>query len=112
MPTQSRGERGRFAPKSQENREVRSLRLTNATWEKLGELAASRSITRSDLLEESVQTAGVEQPIAPHLDDQIDQAIAHILEDPSVTRNGKDRESARRALEALRAYLSSPRNTR
>ncbi len=111
MSTQSRGERGRFAPKSDENREVRSLRLTDTTWEKLGELAASRSITRSDLIEEWVQAGGVEQPIAPHLD-QIDQAIAHILEDPAVTRNGKDRGSARRALEALRAYLSSPRNTR
>lgn len=112
MSTQSRGERGRFAPKSDENREVHSLRLTDTTWEKLGELAASRSITRSDLLEEWVQTGGVEQSITPHMDDQIDEAIAHILEDPTVTRSGKDRGSARRALEALRAYLSSPRNTR
>jgi len=99
MSPQGRSQCGRFSAKSDENREVRSLRLTDAAWRQLGDLAASRNITRADLVEE--WTLG--QP-ASRMD--LDQAIAKVLSDPVVTRNGKDRGSVRRALEALRNYLS------
>lgn len=111
MVKQERKEGGRFAPKSAEHREVRSLRLTDATWKKLGELADSRGITRADLIEEWMQTAAPAPTSSTNLD-QVDEAIAHILDDSTVTRNGKDKGSVRRSLEALRTYLSSPRNTR
>ena len=52
MNQQCRNELGKFSPKSNENRQVRSIRLTDATWDALGDLAASRSITRADLIEE------------------------------------------------------------
>lgn len=52
MNQQGRNELGKFSPKSNENRQVRSIRLTDATWDALGKLATSRSITRADLIEE------------------------------------------------------------
>ena len=52
MNQQGRNELGKFSAKSNENRQVRSIRLTDATWDALGELAISRSITRADLVEE------------------------------------------------------------
>ena len=52
MNSQGRNELGKFLSKSEEMREVRSIRLTNTTWNKLGELANERGITRADLIEE------------------------------------------------------------
>ena len=42
---------GKFALKNEKHRLVRSLRLTDATWEALGIAAQSLDITRADLLE-------------------------------------------------------------
>lgn len=108
MSTQSRGDRGRFAPKSDENREVRSIRLTDSTWQKLGEVADLRCITRADLIEQLVEAGQLDQePITSGVSlQQVEEAVAHILNDPVVTRNGKDRGSVRRALEALLKQLS------
>ena len=108
MSTQGRGERGRFAPKSTEHREVRSLRLTETTWEKLGTIADLRCITRSDLIEQLVESGALDQQPSTNGSSlqQVEEAIAQILNDPVVTRNGKDRGSVRRALEALLKRLS------
>ena len=46
---------GKFTLKNHDYRQVRSLRLTERTWKKLGEASESRSITRADLLENLVQ---------------------------------------------------------
>lgn len=43
---------GKFVLKNGEYRSVRSLRLTDKTWERLGQLAEDRGITRADLIEE------------------------------------------------------------
>jgi predicted DNA-binding ribbon-helix-helix protein len=51
MSQQGRNELGKFSSKSDENRQVRSIRLTDATWNALGEVANKRSITRADLIE-------------------------------------------------------------
>ena len=51
MTTQPR-ENGKFQPKSDQPREVRSIRATDQTWIQLGDYAESRGITRADLLEE------------------------------------------------------------
>ena len=105
MPPQGRSQRGRFAVKSDEHREVRSLRCTDATWQKLGELAELQGITRADLVEQ--WTTAAEKPTSNSGLDQIDAGITHVLNDPTVTRNGKDRGSVHRALEALRNFLAS-----
>jgi len=52
MIKQGRNESGKFASKSDEMRQVRSIRLTDAAWDSLGKLADKRSITRADLIEE------------------------------------------------------------
>lgn len=54
MTEQSRNKQGQFAPKSDEIRRVRSVRVTDTTWEQLGAMAEERGITRADLLEEWV----------------------------------------------------------
>ena len=106
MTKQRRGEAGKFAAKSSEHREVRSIRLTDTTWEKLGELADSRCITRADLIEQMVDSGELTQrPSSGTSLQQIEAAVTKILNDPQVTRNGKDRGSVRRALEALLKIL-------
>ena len=51
MNKQGRNESGKFAAKSNENRQVRSIRLTDSAWDTLGKIADERSITRADLVE-------------------------------------------------------------
>jgi hypothetical protein len=51
MTTQPR-DNGKFQNKSDQPREVRSIRATDSTWTKLGDYSESRGITRADLLEE------------------------------------------------------------
>lgn len=109
MSSQSRSEHGRFAAKSDAPREVRSIRLTDSTWEKLGDIADSRRITRADLIEELAQSGALDQqPAISRVNlQQVEDEAAQVLNDPTVTRNGKDRGSVRRALEALINRLSS-----
>lgn len=107
MSNQGRSEAGRFASKSDEPREVRSIRLTDSTWEKLGEIADLRCITRADLIEELVQSGVLDQQPTGLSVQQVENEAAQVLNDPTVTRNGKDRGSVRRALEALIKRLSS-----
>lgn len=47
---------GRFALKNDDYRSVRSLRLTDSTWEVLGAAAESLGITKADLLEQIVRS--------------------------------------------------------
>ena len=46
---------GRFISKSDDYRHLRSMRVTDEIWQKFGEMALERSITRADLLEEIVK---------------------------------------------------------
>lgn len=47
-----RDAQGKFAPKNDEHRLVRSIRLTDTTWSVLGVIADSLSLTKADLLEQ------------------------------------------------------------
>jgi len=109
MEKLARGESGKFVSKSDEARIVRSIRLTDTTWKKLGDAADSRCITRGDLVEQIV-TEGVLEQQTGNSDgvsvEQIEKLIAHIVNDPEITRNGKDRGSVKRALQALLSRLS------
>ena len=49
-----RSETGKFTAQSNERREVRSLRLTDSTWQALGDTAEKQGITRADLIEKIV----------------------------------------------------------
>jgi hypothetical protein len=108
MAEQGRGKAGRFAAKSAEHREVRSLRLTDSTWEKLGTAANSRCITRADLVEQIVELGLLDQEPASNgvSLQQVEELITQIIDDPEITRHGKDRGSVKRALQALLKRLS------
>lgn len=107
MNQQGRSEAGRFISKSNEFREVRSLRLTETTWQKLGAVAESQGITRADLIEQIVEQGILEQAsVGESTIQQVATAIERVLNDSTVTRNGRDRGSVRRALQALLNLLS------
>lgn len=48
---QTRDDFGHFENKSDEPRLVKSIRVTDSTWKKFGEVADSQNISRADLLE-------------------------------------------------------------
>ena len=56
-----RDDLGQFAQKSEEPREVRSIRLTDSTWKVLGQAAETQGITRADLLEKMAENGAFEQ---------------------------------------------------
>ena len=110
MANQGRSEAGKFAPKSDEPRSIRSIRVTDTTWEKPGTAANARCITRADLIEQLVESGALDdQPLSTSgIDIQaVEQAVTQILDDPAVTRNGKDRGAVRRSLDALLKVLRS-----
>ena len=50
---------GRFIHKSDDYRQVRSIRVTNEIWENFGKTALELGITRADLLEEIFKNDGL-----------------------------------------------------
>jgi predicted DNA-binding ribbon-helix-helix protein len=101
--TQDRNESGQFAAKSEEYRHVRSIRLTNTSWEKIGFAAEKRRITRADLIEQMAEDGvfdDVQLPLSTLLS-EVEAVVEEILNDPSVTRGGKDRGAVKRGLQAL-----------
>ncbi len=110
---QDRQEGGKFAPKSDEPRHVRSIRLTDTTWAKVGAAADKRRITRADLIEQMAEDGlfddqvlekglGRDQVLL-----EVKAAIKKVLENSVVTRKGKDRGAIRKGLEALLRELES-----
>ncbi|OUL35118.1 hypothetical protein BV372_12250 [Nostoc sp. T09] len=93
-----RDEYGQFKQKSNEPREVRSIRLTNSTWEKLGEIAQTAGVTRADIIEAMFETNTSVQKFSKA---EVKNLVEEILSDQEVTRTGKDRGSVKRGLEAL-----------
>ena len=67
-----RDETGRFIQKSLQPRKVRSIRLTDLTWEYLGELASNQCITRADLIEEFVENGVFEKKPKPDLESSLE----------------------------------------
>jgi predicted DNA-binding ribbon-helix-helix protein len=63
---QGRNEVGQFSAKGEERREVRSIRLTDSAWEKLGNIANERSITRADLIEDMMSLGDLIDDICTH----------------------------------------------
>jgi macrodomain Ter protein organizer (MatP/YcbG family) len=105
--TQDRNESGQFAAKSEEYRHVRSIRLTDTTWEKIGFAAERRRITRADLIEQMAEDGVFDGELksselsSDSFQDEIKAAIEEILSDSTVTRGGKDRGAVKRGLQAL-----------
>jgi hypothetical protein len=96
---------GKFAPKPTV-RQVRSLRATDEVWEQFKSLAQQRGLNPADYLEWAVTSGSLSPHSAPKPVD-LDSLVAQLLNDPTVTRDGKDRGSCRRALLAMVAALTS-----
>ncbi|MEY3067148.1 MAG: hypothetical protein RLZZ532_3940 [Cyanobacteriota bacterium] len=87
MSTQKRQESGRFAFKSNTHRLVRSIRLTDATWNTLGEVANSRGITRADLIEEIVSSGNFGGlPIEAKSNPKLDKGALETLSEKSLSK--------------------------
>ena len=56
---QQRNQRGQFTNKSDSERRIRSIRVTDQVWEKFGKMAIQQGITRADLLEEIIDNSRV-----------------------------------------------------
>lgn len=93
-------EKGRFASKSEADRQVRSIRATNRVWDDFGFLADQRRITRADLLEDWVKQSGTTGDTA-----QSAIAIALLKEALSLKANsgGAIKAKIKQALEYLEA---------
>ncbi len=108
---QDRQEGGKFAPKSDEPRHVRSIRLTDTTWAKIGAAADKRRITRADLVEQMAEDGvfdneiKITQSSRADLVHEIEVLIEEILSDSVVTRGAKDRGAVKRGLQALLSRL-------
>lgn len=74
---------GKFTLKNDDYRSVRSLRLTDSTWEALGGAAESLGITKADLLEQIVRSNDSSSPGITRLPEVIR---------PSNTREGDHRQ--------------------
>lgn len=66
-----RDAQGKFAPKDDEHRLVRSIRLTDTTWLVLGALADSLSLTKADLLEQMFRSSEHVHPSNTRLGEEI-----------------------------------------
>ena len=66
-----RDAQGKFAQKNDENRYVRSLRLTDTTWTALGDLAESLSFTRADYLEQMFRNKLYSLPSNTRIDKEL-----------------------------------------
>lgn len=56
---QGRDKKGRFGSKTKDGRKVRSMRVGDEAWDRLGKKASERGITRADLIEEFAMSDGV-----------------------------------------------------
>lgn len=98
MSNQKHNERGQFVAKSDQERQVRSIRATDTVWDTFGKMADKASITRADLLEQWVTHGGAIQASA---------AVAVLEEALTLKANtgGAIKAKIRTALEMLPATL-------
>jgi Uncharacterized protein related to arylsulfate sulfotransferase involved in siderophore biosynthesis len=87
MSTQKRQESGRFGFKSNTHRLVRSIRLTDATWDALGRIADDRGITRADLIEEIASSGNFEGlPVETKSRPKLDKDVLESLSEKSLLK--------------------------
>jgi hypothetical protein len=95
-----RGEKGTFQQVSDEKRQVRSVRLTDSTWESLKVKAESLNLTVGDLLE-SIDWQKEFPSLSTKTEDKFTLERFHTIaleleSDQALTRKGKDRGTVRR----------------
>jgi hypothetical protein len=99
---EKRDDAGRFAPKSDSERKVRSIRATDRTWDDFGFEADKRSITRADLLEQWVKGESlVHVQVATPIELGLAVAILNEALDLKANAGGAIKAKIREALELL-----------
>ncbi len=111
----SRDESGKFELKGDEPRVLRSIRLTDTCWDGLLEMSESKGCSRSDLLEDWVESGEFESGDVDSDDvrqelietirevrDSLEAGEEHLLEVRS-----KDLAAGRRVIDALIQYLET-----
>jgi len=101
---------GKFILKNDDYREVRTLRLTDATWKALGITAECLGITRADLLEQVVSennltfpVIGTQEPVS--ISQNVEQLTFFAEEVLGELRLGKQAPSYKSAQKALRRLI-------
>lgn len=103
---QPRGERGTFIPKNDEVRQVRSVRLTDHAFEVWGQTADDRGVSRADLLELMTRDGYMRDYNFPADEGRLKDILEELVNDPGITRQGRDRGTAKRFAEALLRRLA------
>ena len=106
---QDRGDKGKFAAKGDQIRQVRTIRLTDKTWGLLGEKADDQDMSRADYLEAlfagdvELEVEESEQSKATELDFDIDEITAILLEALKLKANagGKIKAKIKECLELM-----------
>ncbi|MBD2605772.1 hypothetical protein H6G81_14900 [Scytonema hofmannii FACHB-248] len=98
---------GKFAIKSSEYREVRSLRLTDDTWKVLGIASECLGLTRADYLEEIVRSNLI--PCITRDKSNISTSNAQNFTKPlpSITRYEEEIERLRAEVQTIQSYNSA-----
>lgn len=78
---QQKNDLGQFTSKSEDERKVRSIRATDATWMRFGDAAEERGITRADLLELMVEDNRFDQLVEEENQGVDIKAVLDILEE-------------------------------
>lgn len=110
----NRNDKGRYNRKGDSNRSVRSIRVTDSYWERMGEIAEENDITRGDLLEKLIEEIKSEPlPIIEAIENRTEEIIKEIIEelekrgDNRLDISNKDKAAAKRTLKGLIEYLES-----
>lgn len=101
--TELRNEQGKFAPKSDSERKVRSIRATDRVWDDFGFEADKRRITRADLLEQWASSPPAATATAPSNTADLEQVIAILEQALTMKANagGAIKGEIRKALDLL-----------
>ncbi len=111
---------GKFTFKHDDYRQVRTLRLTDATWKALGIASECLGITRADLLEQIVRENNLTFPVAPILNqhssasftvEQLTVLTKRVLTELKLGRQASSYKSAQKALRRLIEMVSTPTTT-
>ena len=101
---------GKFTLKNDDYRQVRTLRLTDATWIALGMAAECLGITRADLLEQVVRENNLTFPVGTGLNpsvspsqnvEQLTVLAEQVLEELRLGKQAASYKSAQKALKRL-----------
>lgn len=107
---QERNSSGQFQGKSESLRRVRSLRVTDEAWEKMGEVAEDEGMTRADWLERTIRRVMLDPAESLDLDEALDiisMVEDELIEDADFNKGHRYSGKIRAVLTKVREALKS-----